>query len=83
MALVLAALIVAVLVVKFWPVLVAILGVIAAGYWGRHVADRHAACVEAERRRLAEIAARADEQHAWVMAGDERGVYGEYSAATT
>jgi hypothetical protein len=30
----------------------------------------------AERARLAEIAARADQQHAWVIAGDDRGVYG-------
>ena len=38
--------------------------------------------VEGERRRLAGIVARADQQHAWVTAGDERGVYGEYPAAT-
>jgi hypothetical protein len=31
-----------------------------------------------ERRRLAGLLARADQQHRWVLAGDERGVYGEY-----
>jgi hypothetical protein len=29
----------------------------------------------------AEIAARADQQHAWVMAGDERGMYGQFPPA--
>jgi hypothetical protein len=28
-----------------------------------------------------ELAARADQQHDWVMEGDERGVYGEYPFA--
>lgn len=37
---------------------------------------------EAERRaRDAEIAARADQQHAWAMADDPRGTYGEYQPA--
>jgi hypothetical protein len=80
-ALLLAVLICAALVVKFWPVIVGIIGVIVAGYWTRRAADRHAERVEAERRRLAELVARADEQHAWVMQGDERGVYGEFSPA--
>jgi hypothetical protein len=31
-----------------------------------------------ERQRLAELAARADQQHAWYLAGDPRGVYGAY-----
>jgi hypothetical protein len=35
---------------------------------------------ELERRRRAQaaIVARADQQHAWVLAGDDRGIYGEY-----
>jgi hypothetical protein len=28
---------------------------------------------------LAAVAARADQQHAWVLAGDDRGIYGEYT----
>ena len=35
----------------------------------------------AEARRRAAMAARADQQHAWVLQGDERGVYGQYPAA--
>jgi hypothetical protein len=41
-------------------------------YCRAHVAEAR------ERQRLAEIAARADQQHAWVLAGDPRGVYGDY-----
>lgn len=36
---------------------------------------------QARRQQLAELAARADQQHAWVLAGDERGVYGVYPPA--
>ncbi|CAJ1501275.1 hypothetical protein [[Mycobacterium] burgundiense] len=36
---------------------------------------------EAQRkRRIAQIAARADRQHAWVLDGDSRGTYGEQGA---
>jgi beta-lactamase regulating signal transducer with metallopeptidase domain len=33
---------------------------------------------EADARRAAQIAARAEQQHRWVLRGDERGVYGDY-----
>jgi membrane protein implicated in regulation of membrane protease activity len=36
---------------------------------------------QAEARRRAAVAARADQQHAWVMARDDRGVYGLYPPA--
>jgi hypothetical protein len=81
MALLLVALIVAALVVKYWWVIVAVVGVIVAVHWGRRAVDRHAERVEAERRRVAGLVTRADRQHAWVMGGDERGVYGELSSA--
>jgi hypothetical protein len=81
MPLLLGVLMVVALVVKFWPVIVGIVGVIVAGYWVRRAADRHAERVESERRRLAGLVARADQQHAWVMQGDERGVDGEFPAA--
>jgi len=68
-------LVAAALVIKLWPWIVAIVALIVAVVWARRAADRHAVRIEAKRRRLAELAARAD-QHAWVMAGDERGVYG-------
>jgi hypothetical protein len=37
--------------------------------------------VLSERRRMAEMCARADQQHAWALAGDDRGVYGIYRPA--
>ncbi|HUB56220.1 MAG TPA: hypothetical protein VMB04_13775 [Mycobacterium sp.] len=36
---------------------------------------------DADARRAAQIAARAEQQHRWVLRGDERGVYGEYPVA--
>jgi beta-lactamase regulating signal transducer with metallopeptidase domain len=36
---------------------------------------------EADARRAAQIAARAEQQHRWVLRGDERGVYGDYPVA--
>jgi hypothetical protein len=82
MALLLAGLIVAALIIKYWPVIIGMIGLIVAACWGRRLADRHAERVEAARRRLAGIVVRADQQHAWVMQGDPRGTYGEYPAAT-
>jgi hypothetical protein len=43
----------------------------------------HEASVAAEEERLAGIAARADQQHAWVMAGDPRGTYGAAGTVAT
>jgi uncharacterized membrane protein len=36
---------------------------------------------EAEARLAAQVAARAEQQHHWVLQGDDRGVYGEYPVA--
>jgi len=33
---------------------------------------------ETEAQHAAELATRADQQHRWVLQGDDRGVYGEY-----
>jgi hypothetical protein len=70
------------LVVKFWPVIVGVVGVIVAVDWGRRVVDRHADRVAAERRRVAGLVARANREHQWVLAGDPRGTYGEFPPAT-
>jgi hypothetical protein len=48
----------------------------APGWWAAHQAS-----VAAEDERLAEVAARADQQHAWVLAGDPRGAYGDHPPA--
>jgi uncharacterized membrane protein (Fun14 family) len=59
----------------FWWIaaVVAVVAVIkrAPSWWAQHQA-----VVDAERDRLAAIATRADQQHAWTLAGDPRGTYG-------
>ena len=57
------------------------LAAIAAWKYVPKVWAGHQATVAAEQRRLAAIAARADQQHTWVMAGDPRGTYGADSIA--
>lgn len=37
--------------------------------------------VDSQHEKLAALIARADQQHAWVLAGDDRGFYGEYTPA--
>ncbi len=49
--------------------------------WGRVAWVRHCAAADAWEREQKAIAARADEQHAWVLAGDSRGTYGADSIA--
>lgn len=44
--------------------------------WGRAAWARHCVAADAWSAEQRAIAARADQQHAWVLAGDERGTYG-------
>jgi hypothetical protein len=44
--------------------------------WGRAAWGRHCVAADAWQRERGAIAARADQQHAWVIAGDPRGTYG-------
>ncbi|MEE6167675.1 MULTISPECIES: hypothetical protein [unclassified Mycolicibacterium] len=66
------------LVIKYWWVVA--LALFAVWVWrsAPKAWARHQAAVAAENRRLAAIAARADQQHAWALAGDPRGTYGEF-----
>jgi hypothetical protein len=61
-------------IVMFWWVIVAALGVLLL--WG--LALYASRCLDAREDARIALAARADQQHAWVLAGDERGTYGEY-----
>lgn len=70
-------------IIKFWWLIVGVVGLIVVGYLARRAVDRHAERVNAERRNVAELVARADRQHNWVMQGDPRGTYGDYLAAGT
>ena len=71
------------LVGTVWAVIVGTVSVAVAVRWAHRVADRRAERIEAQRRRRAGLAARADEQHRLVMQSDERGVYGEFPPAAT
>jgi hypothetical protein len=44
--------------------------------WGRAAWVRHCADADAWAAQQKAIAARADQQHAWTLAGDPRGTYG-------
>lgn len=58
----------------WWFVGAAVLGVVvwlAVRGYKTTVAE-----IEADQQKAAEIVARADEQHAWALAGDDRGIYG-------
>jgi hypothetical protein len=77
-----ALLVVVALVVKFWWLIAAVVGMFCAVHWTRRAVDRHAERVAAERRRVAGLVARANREHQWVLAGDPRGTYGEFPPAT-
>jgi nitrate/nitrite transporter NarK len=61
----------------FWWV-VAILAVVALAWMTLRAFREIEAMEVAEARRQAAIVKRADQQHAWVLAGDERGIYGRH-----
>jgi ABC-type Fe3+-siderophore transport system permease subunit len=68
-------------VVKFWAWIAAVLGglmVFGLLLWLTFYLERRSDAREAGRRALV---TRADQQHAWVLAGDDRGVYGAYPPA--
>ena len=64
----------------FWWI--AAIAAVAALLWMARRAFREIEAGEvAEARRLAAVANRADQQHRWALAGDDRGVYGAYPPA--
>ena len=65
--------------VKFWWLILLVLVVVAAGFWLRGVVTRQDAGLDRQNREHAALVARADEQHACVLAGDDRGVSGEHT----
>jgi uncharacterized protein (UPF0333 family) len=64
------------LVIKFFWWIVGVLVVVAAFYLIRAVIRDSQATAAARQQANAAIAARADEQHDWVLRGDDRGIYG-------
>lgn len=68
-------------IVNFWAWIAAVLGglmVFGLLLWLTFYVERR---VDARYARRAALVARADQQHAWVLAGDDRGVYGAYPPA--
>ena len=66
--------------IKYWWLVALVLAAVAVwksgpGWWATHQAT-----VAADQRRMAAIIARADQQHAWTLAGDPRGTYGTKGA---
>ena len=65
------------LVAKFWWWILAAVGILMLGPALCWVSLWLARRVDARHERRAALVARADQQHAWVLAGHDRGIYGE------
>jgi hypothetical protein len=65
-------------VVTYWWLILLILAAIGVGLalWLGH--QRQLEAAGRRQREHAALGARADQQHAWILAGDDRGIYGEY-----
>lgn len=68
------------LVARYWYLIAAVVTMFCAAHWSRLAVDRHFARVDAERRRVAGLVARADQQHNWTLQCDPRGTFGESDA---
>jgi hypothetical protein len=64
-------------VVTYWWWIAAVVGIVVLGAALLWLALYLARVVDRRHERRAAPAARADQQHAWVLAGDERGIYGD------
>ena len=65
-------------IVKFWVWIAAVLGALMTFgllVWLTFYVERR---VDAREEMRAALVARADQQHTWVLAGDDRGTYGNY-----
>jgi hypothetical protein len=64
------------LIIKFIWWIVGAAAIVGAFYVIRAVVRENRRQQAATAQRCAEVAARADQQHDWVMSGDDRGIYG-------
>ncbi len=69
-------------VVAYFKWIIAAVAAYFAYRWGRGAWARHCADADAWEAEQKAIAKRADQQHAWVLAGDPRGTYGEMVTAS-
>ena len=66
--------------IKYWWLVAILLAAAAVWKFGPDWWRRYQASVAAEEQRMATLVARADQQHAWTLAGDPRGTYGTKGA---
>jgi hypothetical protein len=66
-------------VVKFWWLILLVLVVVVVGVAAWCTRDASRVQLERARREQAALAARADAQHALILAGDDRRLYGDYT----
>ena len=71
-------LIVVALIIEFFWWIVGAIALVVAFYFIRSVVRADGAARLAHEKYCAEIASRAEQQHRWVLAGDDRGIYGQY-----
>ena len=69
-------------VIKFIWWIIGAIAIVIAFFIVRAIIRNNNAQAEARRRADAGIAARADQQHDWVLRGDDRGIYGPEGAKT-
>jgi hypothetical protein len=68
------------IVAYFWWI-VAIIVPVALAWWGYRLWQHHQAAMDAAAAERVAMRGRADQQHAQVLDGDDRGTYGEYPPA--
>ncbi|MDT5333409.1 MAG: hypothetical protein QOF31_4706 [Mycobacterium sp.] len=64
------------LIIRYFWWIAAAAAIVMAVKWIPRFWERHKAAVDAWKAEQRAIAARADQQHAWTLAGDPRGTYG-------
>jgi hypothetical protein len=68
-------------VLVYWWIIAIVLCALVGAFLSWYAYEHHKITATAKAREFAGVAARADEQHQWVMSGDERGLYGTYPPA--
>jgi membrane protein implicated in regulation of membrane protease activity len=60
-----------------WGLILTVVLIVAAARYGKQLYEQYLSDQDAEKRRQADVAARADAQHSEVMRGNEHGTYGD------
>lgn len=68
-----------IVMLRWWLLVAFVIAVAAIAIW--LVCERRRQATDARRKERGALGARADQQQAWRMAGDPRGIYGNYPPA--